>query len=156
MSSKGVEFIEIDLWQFPARRDEMIARAEGRRTVPQVFVDGQGVGGSDDLQALEAAGGLDPLLGGGMAERAPDDQRSHCIAPTTIRSKAGSATAPAFDRQAAEGAITCPICGDSTVRKAMMAPAVVRSACATAAGAGGGPGSATAPWRRHPTTPRRR
>ena len=62
LSSKGVEFIEIDLWQFPARRAEMIARAQGRRTVPQVFVDGQALGGSDDLQALEAAGRLDPLL----------------------------------------------------------------------------------------------
>jgi glutaredoxin 3 len=62
LSSKGVEFIEIDLWQFPARREEMIARAQGRRTVPQVFVDGQSLGGSDDLQALEAAGRLDPLL----------------------------------------------------------------------------------------------
>jgi glutaredoxin 3 len=65
LSRKGVEFIEIDLWQFPARRDEMIARADGRRTVPQVFVDGRGLGGSDDLQTLEATGGLDPLLGNG-------------------------------------------------------------------------------------------
>ena len=41
LSSKGVDFVEIDLWQFPARRDEMITRARGRRTVPQVFVDGE-------------------------------------------------------------------------------------------------------------------
>ena len=65
LSSKGVEFTEIDLWQFPARRDEMVARAEGRRTVPQIFVDGQALGGSDDLHALDRAGDLDPLLGNG-------------------------------------------------------------------------------------------
>jgi glutaredoxin 3 len=63
LSSKGVEFTEIDLWQFPARRDEMVARAEGRRTVPQIFVDGRALGGSEDLQALDRAGGLEPLLG---------------------------------------------------------------------------------------------
>lgn len=63
LNSKGVEFTEIDLWQYPGRRAEMISRAEGRRTVPQVFVDGMALGGSDDLQALEASGGLDPLLG---------------------------------------------------------------------------------------------
>ena len=62
LSSKGVDFVEIDLWQFPARRDEMITRARGRRTVPQVFVDGESLGGSDELQALEVAGRLDPLL----------------------------------------------------------------------------------------------
>ena len=67
LTSKGVEFVEIDLWQFPARRAEMIARAQGRRTVPQVFVDGRSLGGSDDLQALEAAGRLDPMLSGGEA-----------------------------------------------------------------------------------------
>jgi glutaredoxin 3 len=69
LSRKGVEFVEIDLWQYPARREEMIARAEGRRTVPQVFVDGQGLGGSDDLHALEANGGLDPLLGNGASHQ---------------------------------------------------------------------------------------
>ena len=65
LSSKGVEFTEIDLWQFPARRDEMVARAEGRRTVPQIFVNGRALGGSDDLHALDRVGGLDPLLGNG-------------------------------------------------------------------------------------------
>ena len=69
LSSKGVEFVEIDLWQFPARREEMIERADGRRTVPQVFVNGRALGGSDDLHALDAMGGLDPLLGGGTAAR---------------------------------------------------------------------------------------
>jgi glutaredoxin 3 len=64
LASKGVEFIEIDLWQQPGRREEMISRAQGRRTVPQIFVDGRGLGGSDDLHALERSGILDPLLSG--------------------------------------------------------------------------------------------
>ena len=64
LANKGVAFVEIDLWQEPARRDEMINRAQGRRTVPQIFVDGRGLGGSDDLCALDRAGGLDSLLAG--------------------------------------------------------------------------------------------
>ena len=70
LSGKGVTFTEIDLWQDPARRDEMIARSDGRRTVPQVFVDGRALGGSDDLYALDAAGGLDPLLRNGSGAAA--------------------------------------------------------------------------------------
>ena len=62
LASKGIEFVEIDLWQQPARRQEMITRAQGRRTVPQIFVDGRGLGGSDDIHALDRAGRLDPLL----------------------------------------------------------------------------------------------
>lgn len=71
LKGKGVDFTEIDLWQFPGRREEMIARAEGRRTVPQIFIDGRPVGGSDDLYALDLAGGLDPLL---QAPEAPSAQ----------------------------------------------------------------------------------
>ena len=44
------------------QRTEMIQRAHGRITVPQVFIDGKHIGGSDDLAALDARGGLDPLL----------------------------------------------------------------------------------------------
>ncbi|MFO1036050.1 MAG: glutaredoxin 3 [Geminicoccaceae bacterium] len=62
LDKKGVAFTEIDLWQEPDRREEMIRRADGRRTVPQVFIDGRGVGGSDDLVALDAGGELDRLL----------------------------------------------------------------------------------------------
>ena len=54
-----VEEIRVD--QFPERRDEMIARTQ-RRTVPQIFINGQHVGGHDDLVALDRAGKLDPLL----------------------------------------------------------------------------------------------
>jgi glutaredoxin 3 len=64
LQRKNVEFIEIDLWQEPNRRAEMMQRAEGRRTVPQLFIDGQGIGGSDELAALEAKGDLDALLDG--------------------------------------------------------------------------------------------
>jgi glutaredoxin 3 len=62
LSDKGVAFVEIDVSRDPAKRDEMMARAEGRYTVPQIFIDGQGVGGSDDIHALDRAGKLDPML----------------------------------------------------------------------------------------------
>lgn len=71
LERKGVAYTEIDLWQEPGRREEMIRRAGGRRTVPQVFVNGQGLGGSDDLHALDAAGKLDPLLREAGAGAAP-------------------------------------------------------------------------------------
>jgi glutaredoxin 3 len=63
LDRKGVAYSEVDLWQEPGRRDEMLKRADGRRTVPQIFIDGRGVGGSDELHALEARGELDRLLG---------------------------------------------------------------------------------------------
>jgi glutaredoxin 3 len=65
LERKGVIFAEIDLWAQPARRAEMLARAHGRRTVPQIFIDGRSIGGSDDLLALEAEGKLDLLLAEG-------------------------------------------------------------------------------------------
>ena len=62
LAQKGVEFTEIDVDGNPERRAEMVQRASGRRTVPQIFIDGRHVGGCDDLYALEQAGKLDPLL----------------------------------------------------------------------------------------------
>lgn len=62
LAQKGVEFTEIDVGMDPARREEMITRANGRRTVPQIFINDQHIGGSDDLHALDATGKLDPLL----------------------------------------------------------------------------------------------
>ena len=59
---KGVEFREINVDAEPQRRAEMVARANGRTTVPQVFVGDAHVGGCDDLYALEEAGELDRLL----------------------------------------------------------------------------------------------
>lgn len=63
LDSKGVAYEEIDLYMQPGRREEMVQRAEGRMTVPQVFIDGKPYGGSDDIHALDRAGKLDPLLG---------------------------------------------------------------------------------------------
>jgi glutaredoxin 3 len=63
LSRKGVTFENIDVMIEPAKRDEMVKRAGGRTTVPQIFIDGRHVGGSDELHALDRAGKLDPLLG---------------------------------------------------------------------------------------------
>ena len=63
LDRKGIGFVEIDLWQQPQRRSEMIERAGGRRTVPQLFVDGRAIGGSDELVALDRSGDLDVMLG---------------------------------------------------------------------------------------------
>lgn len=62
LKRKGVDFTEIDIGRDWERRDEMIKRANGRQTVPQIFIGATHVGGSDDLHALERAGRLDPLL----------------------------------------------------------------------------------------------
>lgn len=62
LSKKGVPFEEIDVAGNEALRAKMIDRAGGRRTVPQIFINGAHVGGSDDLYALDAAGRLDPML----------------------------------------------------------------------------------------------
>ncbi|MHA6308986.1 MULTISPECIES: glutaredoxin 3 [Hafnia] len=61
LQSKGAQFNEIAIDNDPKKREEMIERS-GRTTVPQIFIDGQHIGGCDDLHALDAKGGLDPLL----------------------------------------------------------------------------------------------
>ena len=61
LQHKGAAFVEINIEEHPERRAEMVQRS-GRRTVPQIFIGGQHVGGSDDLHALDNAGGLDTLL----------------------------------------------------------------------------------------------
>jgi glutaredoxin 3 len=63
LQSKNVSVREIDVEAQPEQREEMIRRS-GRRTVPQIFIGDRHIGGCDDLDALEAAGGLDPLLAG--------------------------------------------------------------------------------------------
>lgn len=65
LDRKAVAYQEIDLWREPQRRAEMVQRAGGRTTVPQLFIDGKGIGGSDELAALEAEGRLDALLAAG-------------------------------------------------------------------------------------------
>ncbi|MDG2340273.1 MAG: glutaredoxin 3 [Paracoccaceae bacterium] len=62
LGSKGVEYNEVDVYRQPERRPEMIQRANGGRTVPQIFIDETHVGGCDELYALERAGKLDSLL----------------------------------------------------------------------------------------------
>ncbi|WP_299349046.1 glutaredoxin 3 [uncultured Shimia sp.] len=62
LKQKGVTFTEIDVFRAPDRKPEMIQRANGGRTVPQIFVGEIHVGGCDDLYALEHAGKLDSLL----------------------------------------------------------------------------------------------
>lgn len=62
LDSKGVAFEEYDIMMNGALRGEMMDRAGGRSTVPQIFIDDKHIGGCDELHALEAAGKLDPLL----------------------------------------------------------------------------------------------
>jgi glutaredoxin 3 len=64
LSQKGVEFSDVEIDKDPERRPEMIERANGRTTVPQIFIGDTHVGGCDDLFALESAGKLDSLLKG--------------------------------------------------------------------------------------------
>lgn len=67
LRGKGVAFTEIDLGRDWERRNEMIERANGSVTVPQIFIGSLHVGGSDELDALERAGKLDSLLAGDEA-----------------------------------------------------------------------------------------
>ena len=64
LSHKGAEFNEFDISAGGEKREEMLSRAPGARTVPQIFIGDLHVGGSDDLAALEATGKLDALLAG--------------------------------------------------------------------------------------------
>ena len=63
LKKKGVAYIEVDLDEEPGRRGEMIERAHGGRTVPQIFIDGEHIGGCDEMMALDGAGRLDVKLG---------------------------------------------------------------------------------------------
>ncbi|MBZ6077670.1 glutaredoxin 3 [Microvirga puerhi] len=62
LSDKGAAFTEIDIEAEPARRAEMIQKASGRTTVPQIFIGERHVGGCDDLYALDERGQLEALL----------------------------------------------------------------------------------------------
>lgn len=65
LTRKGVKFKEINVMGDTAKREEMVARANGRMTVPQIFIGATHVGGCDDLYDLDHEGKLDPLLNGG-------------------------------------------------------------------------------------------
>lgn len=67
LTRKGVAFDEIDVGRHPEQRGEMMQRAQGRRTVPQIFIGDLHIGGCDDLHALDEAGKLDQLLKGRAA-----------------------------------------------------------------------------------------
>ena len=62
LASKGVTPEEFDITMGGPKRAEMLERANGKTTVPQVFIDGRHIGGSDDLAAMDRAGELDALL----------------------------------------------------------------------------------------------
>jgi len=62
LDEKGADYEEFDITFGGDKRAEMLQRANGRTTVPQIFIDDHHVGGSDDLFALDRDGGLDPLL----------------------------------------------------------------------------------------------
>ena len=62
LTKRGVAFTDIDVSRDPALRAAMTQRAQGRRTVPQIFIDGTPIGGSDDLHALDYDGKLDAML----------------------------------------------------------------------------------------------
>lgn len=64
LNKKGAAFTEIDVSRDPGLRSAMTARANGSRSVPQIFIAGKHVGGSDEIHALDHAGKLDPLLAG--------------------------------------------------------------------------------------------
>ena len=62
LRSKGVAFTEIDVTNDPALREKMVQLAGGRRTVPEIFINGKIIGGFDELRALDLAGKLDQML----------------------------------------------------------------------------------------------
>jgi len=64
LERKGVAYTEIDVSDDDNARAELVKKSGGRRTVPQIFIGGEGIGGCDDLYALDAAGKLDSLLQG--------------------------------------------------------------------------------------------
>jgi glutaredoxin 3 len=65
LQQRGLPYEEVRVDMAPARREEMLARSAGRRTVPQIFVNGEHVGGFDDLVAAERSGRLRELTAAG-------------------------------------------------------------------------------------------
>lgn len=62
LANKGVQFQEIRVDNNPKKLEEMLARSNGRRSVPQIFINDQGIGGFDELLALEQEGQLNEML----------------------------------------------------------------------------------------------
>lgn len=63
LDQKGVDYTGYDITGDEAAREKMVKRTGGPRTVPQIFIDGEHIGGCDDLHALDAKGALDAMLG---------------------------------------------------------------------------------------------
>lgn len=61
LDARGIPYVEYDVLMDRDRKREMLARADGRHTVPQIFIDGEGIGGSDELVEMDRAGRLDDL-----------------------------------------------------------------------------------------------
>jgi len=62
LGKKGVDYVNIDVMEDGSKLDEMVKRAGGRTSVPQIFINGEHIGGSDELHALDSAGKLDAKL----------------------------------------------------------------------------------------------
>jgi len=62
LNEKKKDFTEFNVSGDPGKREEMMSRANGRRTVPQIFIEDEHIGGADDLYQLDAEGQLDTLL----------------------------------------------------------------------------------------------
>ena len=62
LDRKSVAYVEVEVWDNPERKPEMVQRSGGRSTSPQIFIDGEHIGGCDDLMALEHSGKLDRML----------------------------------------------------------------------------------------------
>ena len=62
LQKKGAKFEEINIRADLSKRQEMISKTGGKQSIPQIFIDGKHIGGCDELYALDAKGGLDPLL----------------------------------------------------------------------------------------------
>ncbi len=64
LDQKGIEYVDIDVIADTSKRGEMVSRAKGKTSVPQIFIGGAHIGGCEDLHALERQGKLDGLLRG--------------------------------------------------------------------------------------------
>jgi thioredoxin reductase (NADPH) len=91
LESKGMVYREIFVTGNPVWEREMVERSGGRKTAPQIFVDGRGIGGSEDLFALDREGKLDPLLGRGEKGGAGDDSRAQELPENVVILGSGAA-----------------------------------------------------------------
>lgn len=79
LTKHGADFVELSVSENPELFDTMVKRASGRRTVPQIFIDGIGLGGADELSLLEERGRLDPILRGRDVAPGANDPCFACL-----------------------------------------------------------------------------